>query len=709
MPNIPRKSEFFLTDKEREMLRNQNNEALKKNIERAKDKGMARTEEQASALLLIDLFYDIGMQDYGIYRKVNNDSPKQALGDWIKECLALRAFDSARLQVLIDDMKLKGYDIDRILNPKLGEIFEYKTHNGSSSDMLYHGTAENLEPSQIGMPDENGIYYIRDGISYWTTDYDVANRYSSRVNPDQRQGGLTGGNVYSRGIEDGTLCTTIAETHGGAFAMWQDELIKLNQMGVRYVFSSEQGRSDVLDIVNFADFVQKRDDCLVKTMEEYGLRLPEKEESLSNYFANISQFEHDGIRYKSHMIIEESPIPYLLVIPDEMREDSEIIVESLNKENDKRGNINGFDDRSTVSALGTARRILKSVKDAPIVVPIVPSIDGEGYYQQLSRVCIEEKATSERIDAHYLECIESAKKKIKEITGKSVAEKVFLNGYSASGVFAQRFALIHPEVVSKCCVGGAVGTIPIPDETLPYPCGIKDFEELFNREFDLENYKQISFAYYVGEHEASRPGNYRKDGNSAFRQVIGKDGRKEMKESDPSIPIMPKHDMSYHPRSMDFETGEIFRKHYGETMQDRLESAIEYYTQNGYDFKSKMYRGVAHNDVRYRDIGISDPNIENNVVYFGIFSNHSSVVDVSNKLFQDISDFYTNGTGFESDDKSVKKLDMREQDQRDAYAQRHSQTRLEGLEAEQQQLLTTLGDIERKFEQTRKNNRKKFL
>lgn len=698
---IPRRSEFSLTDGEIDMLRRQNNESLKKYIEKARKRGRDRTEEQASALLLIDLFYDIGMQDYWIYRDVNNDSSKQDLGDWIKKCLASRAFYSARLQVLIDDMKMKGYDVERVLDPKLGEIFKYKAQSISSPDMLYHGTAEELDPSQIGVPDEKGVYSIRDGISYWTTDYDVAKRYSSRVNPDQKERGLMGGNVYSHGIENGTLCTTISETHGGAFAMWQDELIRLNQMGVKYVFSSEQRRTDVLDIGNFADFVQKRDDCLLKTMGKYGLRLPEKTDCLSDYFTTISQFEHDGKKYEGYMIIEGSSIPYLLVIPDGMKDNSEIIVESLNKESDKRGNIVGFDDRSSVSALGTANRILKSVKDAPIVIPIVPSIDGEGYFQELSRDCIEEKAPEERMDTQYLECIESAKRKIEEITGKSVSEKVFMSGYSASGVFAQRFAMIHPEIVSKCCVGGAVGSIPIPDETLPYPCGIKDFKELFGFDFDLDSYKQIDFAYYVGEHEASRPGNYGKDGQPAFREMVSGDGRRKIERVNPSIPIMPMYDMSYHPRSMSHETGELFREHYGETMQDRLDSAMRYYTEHGYSFKSKIYRDVAHNRVEYRSL---DENPQNNrkIKYFGIFDvpNGELGDGVPQRVFSDIADFYEDGTGFQADDKSVQKLDMTEQEQRETHARSYSQTKLGRLEEEQKQLLTALDDRKREYEQS---------
>lgn len=385
---------------------------------------------------------------------------------------------------------------------------------------------------------------------------------------------------------------------------------------------------------------------------------------------------------------EDTKLPYFLVIPDEMKNGSELIFESLNRENDRKGNIDGFDGRSTLSALGTATRILKSVKDAPVVVPIVPSRDNEAYYQQLSRDSLVGKAENDRIDMQCLECIESAKKKIKEITGKSTADKVFLSGYSSSGVFAQRFALIHPEIVSKCCVGGSVGSIPIPESELPYPCGIKDFEEMFGKEFNTDSYKQIDFAYYVGEHEASRPGSWDIEGNVIKRDSHGN----KLYETQIEAPM---HDMSYHSRSINTEIGIMQREKYGKTLQDRFESAQEYYIKNGYSFKSKIFRDVAHNDVRYKDMGIDDSNIENNVAYFGIFSNHPSVADVSQRVFDDIAKFYESASGFEQDDKSVQKLDMHEQEKREV----HVPTKLEQLEAEQRMLKELYANKKKEYEQ----------
>lgn len=402
----------------------------------------------------------------------------------------------------------------------------------------------------------------------------------------------------------------------------------------------------------------------------------------------------NGKKYRSFKMIGDSKLPYLLVIPDEIADGTELVVESLNKESDRNGNIEGFNDRSTPRALETVKRLLASIKDAPIMIPMIPSREGEGYYQELSKDSIVGKSSENRIDLQCIEAIKSTKRKVKELTGKSLSEKIFLSGYSASGVFAQRFALIHPEIVSRCCVGGAVGSIPIPDSELPYPCGIKDFEELFGKEFDKESYRQIDFAYYVGEHEASRPGNYDRNGN-----LIGKDTK---------AVAMPMHDMSYHPRSMDTETGRMLREKYGETMQDRLDSATNYYRENGYSFKSKIYRDVAHNRVTYRDL--NEASNDNRITkYFGLLDvpNGELGEGVPQRVLHDISKFYTYGTGFEPDDKSVKKLDMHEQEQREIRTQDNGGTRLEQLDAEQRKLMYILDKIKKQYEQIKSKVRGK--
>ena len=118
--------------------------------------------------------------------------------------------------------------------------------------------------------------------------------------------GITSGTIHERTILPGDACCTIAETHGGAFAMWQDEILELCNRGVKYLFSAEPHREDIFDIENFADFVQKRDKCLNDTFERYNLRLPEMNESLSEYIKNIEQVKD---RYITNVNNQPKPIP----------------------------------------------------------------------------------------------------------------------------------------------------------------------------------------------------------------------------------------------------------------------------------------------------------------------------------------------------------------------------------------------------------------
>ena len=64
-----------------------------------------------------------------------------------------------------------------------------------------------------------------------------------------------------------------------------------------------------------------------------------------------------------------------------------------------------------------------------------------------------------------------------------VQPRVLMAGFSAPGVFTNRFAVLHPERVFAAAVGGPDGWPIAPvradqGEMLPYPVGIADIEEL---------------------------------------------------------------------------------------------------------------------------------------------------------------------------------------------------------------------------------------
>lgn len=330
-------------------------------------------------------------------------------------------------------------------------------------------------------------------------------------------------------------------------------------------------------------------------------------------------------------------LPYILVIPEDLDEEKEVVVESLNFE--------GTDiiDKIAPHVIEQLKGMVEVIDDAPILIPFTPDVRGGiPYYQQLSRECFQNANNGEyeinypRVDLQIINTINNAKNKIKKETGKNVADKIFLNGYSSSGVFAQRFALIHPEIVGRVLIGGASGSIPLPTTDFEYPLGIKDFRQLFGTDFNEDEYRKIQFAYYVGELEAKTPAWERDiEGEPIERNQNGQ------AINDNQI-IPPMHDMSYYPRSIDIQRGKYQRQILGEDLSQRHKNCIEYYEKNGYNITSKIYRGAEHKGIFSR----SNPSFES--------------------LLKDIILFYRNGESFAKEDiGGVEEISMKPQRQRE--------------------------------------------
>ena len=320
------------------------------------------------------------------------------------------------------------------------------------------------------------------------------------------------------------------------------------------------------------------------------------------------------IEYFVQSETENGTLPYVLLILENLEEGKELVVESLNFEG------TNIIDTIMPHAIEQLKVLAEIVEDAPILIPFTPDVRGGiPYYQQLSRECFQETENGEynidypRIDLQILNTINNAKVKIKEETKRKLQDKIFLSGYSSSGVFAQRFALIHPEIVSRVLIGGASGSIPLPTEDFDYPLGIKDYRDLFEKDFDENEYKKIQFAYYVGELEA-------KDISSERNK--------------------PMHDMSYHPRSINKKMGEYQRQKLGEDLSQRHENCLKYYENNSYNITSKIYKGAEHR---------------------GIFSKNNPSFE---SLKNDIIAYYKEGKAFSKDNSSVESIDMESQRKR---------------------------------------------
>jgi len=142
----------------------------------------------------------------------------------------------------------------------------------------------------------------------------------------------------------------------------------------------------------------------------------------------------------------------------------------------------------------------------PLLVPIFPRPESQQlmYTHALDRdVMLESSPDLKRLDLQLLEMIKDAKNILNNMNIK-VAQKVFMNGFSASATFTNRFSFIHPETLKALAIGGFNGELMLPQNKingikLNYPLGTNDFSKLFGKKLDIETYRSIPQFIYMGK------------------------------------------------------------------------------------------------------------------------------------------------------------------------------------------------------------------
>ena len=152
-----------------------------------------------------------------------------------------------------------------------------------------------------------------------------------------------------------------------------------------------------------------------------------------------------------------------------------------------------------------ATKIARKLK-VPLLVPVFPRPGGDRwriYTHSLDRdTLLIKEGELRRIDLQLIKMIIHAQKLLRHNNLK-VNEKVFMNGFSASGTFVNRFAILHPTVVRAVATGGVNGIPTFPTNhwkniKMRYPVGIADLKEIADIEFDETAYKQVSQYIYMG-------------------------------------------------------------------------------------------------------------------------------------------------------------------------------------------------------------------
>lgn len=146
--------------------------------------------------------------------------------------------------------------------------------------------------------------------------------------------------------------------------------------------------------------------------------------------------------------------------------------------------------------------------DVALLVPTFPRPMQHGrlYTHALDRdSLVTDIAGLRRIDLQLLAMIGDAQRRLK-VAGWLVEPKVLMAGFSASGMFVNRFVLLHPEAVKAAVIGSPGGwpIAPVNDwagERLTYPAGIADVADLVGEPADLDELRKVPMLFFIGDRD----------------------------------------------------------------------------------------------------------------------------------------------------------------------------------------------------------------
>jgi len=200
--------------------------------------------------------------------------------------------------------------------------------------------------------------------------------------------------------------------------------------------------------------------------------------------------------------------PYYLGVPPALAQDPALLVEP-NNTGAASDELAVHDQAAESLALGRANHMQEL--GVPWLVPVFPRPETPPVYTHaLDRDTLETTAPGlERIDLQLVAMIADARRRLAE-RDLPVGPRVLLNGFSASGAFAHRFAALHPELVQGVAAGSGAGwpIAPVAEWDgidLRYPVGIADLASLVGTPFSAAGYRGVPIFLYVGDQDENDP------------------------------------------------------------------------------------------------------------------------------------------------------------------------------------------------------------
>ncbi len=182
------------------------------------------------------------------------------------------------------------------------------------------------------------------------------------------------------------------------------------------------------------------------------------------------------------------------------------------------------------------RRALKEVRqlqdladalETILLIPIFPR--PQSHWKIYTHALDRDTLTNEieglrRIDLQLISMIDDARNNLTR-TGNNIASKVIILGFSASGMFANRFTILHPSRVSAAVVGSPGGWPIVPvqqweNKALRYPVGIDDLQELVGKRFSLKEYQKVPQFLFMGANDENDSVKYNDGYDAVDRDLI---------------------------------------------------------------------------------------------------------------------------------------------------------------------------------------------
>jgi hypothetical protein len=204
--------------------------------------------------------------------------------------------------------------------------------------------------------------------------------------------------------------------------------------------------------------------------------------------------------------------PYYLAWPTQMASPPTLLVEP-NNTGTWSDDLQVHD--ASAKTLLNARIPFAEDLGSPLLVPVFPRPvlpqapePGGIYVHALDRYSLtNDHPGLRRIDLQMVAMMDDALDRL-EAMGHVMDRRVFMMGFSASGAFTSRFALIHPDRV-KAAAPGAPGGWPLAPVAswqgtpLKYAVGVMDLKSLVGKPFDLETFKSVPLYIYVGDRDTN--------------------------------------------------------------------------------------------------------------------------------------------------------------------------------------------------------------